>query len=875
MATRILAQAAGPADLAGDIVVVPTARAKRDLEAHLAHLGGAELPSPTIVTATELPGLLLVLASPLPSALQRRLAVACALRRAPRSVLTALLHESALPRDDAARFLLAGGIARTLQEIASFARTTEDVARAAELLPGLSSVGRWRALVEVERLQIEALSASGLSHEGTALESARQTGDYVRPRRVTFVGTPDVPPALVALVVATGAPTTVFVQADAVHAARFDAHGIFLPDAWETAVIALPDERLLFADGPREQAEIAAQVAAEVAQSRPERTVIVGSTDPGDHPALVGRFVAAGMILRNAGGRAVASSLPAAALAAARDLLAEGTVASLSAFVRHPDIERALGKRGAPFAADLLDGGLSRSPSRAAATALDRTEPLLQAAVQALLEPLVERGKGGIPRFLGSLFGGAPSASTEARAVGALVEIAKGIAEAPLGLRISAGPGGALSVVLAALEDASVPGAADDRALDLVGFLELPLAEADVLIVTGVAAGRWPAAPPEDPLLPEPLRRAAGLHDARRSLARDAHAFLVVTGGHREAIVVAPLATSGGDALGVSRLVLGGPPAVAARRLLAAYRRPAPKPSRARAGVTVSGFRVPHLPPLDPRPTRFAVTAFRDFLACPYRFALRHLYGLSAVETDPAELDPAAFGNLVHAVLQDFGESIHKDETNASAIAAFCSQRLDHHVEALTFGAPTAAVVIQAEQARDRLRSFALAQAAHRGEGFRIERVEQRVEALDVFGGITLVGRIDRIDRHDDGRVLLLDYKTSDRAKTPEASHRKRGEWVDLQLPLYRHLAQALGYHPPFLLGYASLPREQASFSLATWTAEVLAGADELAQLCVDRIRLDPLPSAPVSPPPPFADLYAGICQDRAIADDDDEEEGW
>jgi ATP-dependent helicase/nuclease subunit B len=209
-------------------------------------------------------------------------------------------------------------------------------------------------------------------------------------------------------------------------------------------------------------------------------------------------------------------------------------------------------------------------------------------------------------------------------------------------------------------------------------------------------------------------------------------------------------------------------------------------------------------------------------------------------------------------------------------IAEFCLERLAFHLAATTFGAPTAAAEIQAEQAKARLRSFAEVQARHRADGYRIAKVEAQTDTDEALRRMTVRGRIDRIDVHEDGRVLLLDYKTHDRISKPESSHQKRGEWVDLQLPLYRHLAKEMGFSAGdrgFLLGYASLPRDRAAFTLASWSEEELRAADGVAQTIVDKVLDEPLPTAPVSPPPRYSETFAGICRDGSLTDDEEEDE--
>jgi ATP-dependent helicase/nuclease subunit B len=128
--------------------------------------------------------------------------------------------------------------------------------------------------------------------------------------------------------------------------------------------------------------------------------------------------------------------------------------------------------------------------------------------------------------------------------------------------------------------------------------------------------------------------------------------------------------------------------------------------------------------------------------------------------------------------------------------------------------------------------------------------------AFEVDGRpVLLRGRIDRIDHNPTtGEWAVFDYKTSDRGEDPERTHRRgRGEekrWVDLQLPLYRHLLPAIRRDdgspliPPdavdrVRLGYLLLPRdlEGVGAAFADWGAEDLALADETARDVVRAIR--------------------------------------
>jgi hypothetical protein len=137
----------------------------------------------------------------------------------------------------------------------------------------------------------------------------------------------------------------------------------------------------------------------------------------------------------------------------------------------------------------------------------------------------------------------------------------------------------------------------------------------------------------------------------------------------------------------------------------------------------------------------------------------------------------------------------------------------------------------------------------------------------------TVQGRIDRIDYHETQRKLcVVDYKTADSGDKPQQTHRKGDEWIDLQLPLYRHLVRAaklpvgVSTDLPIELGYIVLPLDLKSVGLilADWDEAMLRSADEKAREIVQAIR-DQRFWPPVTPPPDFFDEVAAICQDRRM----------
>jgi RecB family exonuclease len=223
-------------------------------------------------------------------------------------------------------------------------------------------------------------------------------------------------------------------------------------------------------------------------------------------------------------------------------------------------------------------------------------------------------------------------------------------------------------------------------------------------------------------------------------------------------------------------------------------------------------------------------------------------------------------------VLEAFGRSELSASTAADKIAALLNHALDDLVRERYGADPLPVIQVQVEQLRTRLMAFAQWQAGWAGQGWRIECVEQEPEdgaaAIPVDGEpMFLRGRIDRIDVNEwTGERAVFDYKSSNNPDGPEKTHQSKGEWIDLQLPLYRHLAAGLGIDGPVRLGYIVLPKDpkQVQGILATWTEDDLREADRKAEDVVRGIRAEAF-WPPTMPPPPWFDEFAAICQDGQL----------
>jgi len=383
------------------------------------------------------------------------------------------------------------------------------------------------------------------------------------------------------------------------------------------------------------------------------------------------------------------------------------------------------------------------------------------------------------------------------------------------------------------------------------------------------------------PFLPHRMHELLGLLDNPGRRARDLFHLQTILATRPDTLLVAGRRDASGNPLRPSRLLLAEDAGTVARRLLSSLKPHGEEPdldsgvsppdaTEARESspgdrgseAAGEGFILPPEPWLSFRevPTKISVTDFRGLLADPYRFALERVLRLEDASDQLRELDGTGFGDLAHEVLETFGRSEVRHVAELEPVRGAMMEILDAEARSRFGARPLPAVRIQVEQLRARLVAFAEWQAAWTRDGWRIRAVEATpadgAMPFDVDGTpIQLSGKVDRVDVNErTGECLVLDYKTGDRAKSPEQVHRsgRQGEkvWVDLQLPLYLHMASSLldernervippGPVEQVRAGYLHLSRDtkEVGVDLAEWSAAELDDALETARRAVRTLR--------------------------------------
>ncbi|SFC36266.1 ATP-dependent helicase/nuclease subunit B [Polaromonas sp. OV174] len=180
--------------------------------------------------------------------------------------------------------------------------------------------------------------------------------------------------------------------------------------------------------------------------------------------------------------------------------------------------------------------------------------------------------------------------------------------------------------------------------------------------------------------------------------------------------------------------------------------------------------------------SRLSASSYDDLRRCPYRFFALRQFKLQESDELESELGKRDFGNWLHGLLRHFHEALQATPTSErsarlrmiDAAAELSTKELGlSDSEFLPFAAAWAPV-------RDGYLDWLV---EHEATGAQFESAESWHEMP--LGELTLLGKMDRIDRHADGHILLLDYKTEPRTTTAERI--KNGQ-EDTQLAFYAAL---------------------------------------------------------------------------------------
>jgi exodeoxyribonuclease-5 len=366
------------------------------------------------------------------------------------------------------------------------------------------------------------------------------------------------------------------------------------------------------------------------------------------------------------------------------------------------------------------------------------------------------------------------------------------------------------------------PEAEHEASLQVMGLLEAAAAPFDAVWVMGMNDQAWPPPARSNALLPAAAQRQAG---APNSCSRVQAEFALVL--HRRILHCAPHVVfswsrrDGERELRPSPLLAGMPKW---------YDAPAPALalSQQLAEPAIMEWLDDHLAPpvLEGEQVRGGTGLLKAQAICPAWAYYRYRLGARALEEAVDGLDSVERGSLLHAVLQCFWNGrdsvwLHALDEVAlqEAILAAIEQGLSQYSATLERVLPMQFLVLERQRLQALLTSW-LALELQRPP-FAVQECERRVR-LEIAGiGVELT--LDRVDALQDGRLVVLDYKTGAAVSHTSWAQQRISE---PQLPIYAALA--LSGDQVAAVCFARIRAEEQKFLGVAAEAELLPGVKSL-----------------------------------------------
>jgi ATP-dependent helicase/nuclease subunit B len=335
----------------------------------------------------------------------------------------------------------------------------------------------------------------------------------------------------------------------------------------------------------------------------------------------------------------------------------------------------------------------------------------------------------------------------------------------------------------------------------IYGLLEARLQSADLLICAGLNEGSWPQLPQPDPWLAPHIRQKLEMPGLDRNIGLSAHDLASALGASEVVLTRARRDRSGptiasrfvlrlqalfGDRLKIERDALRYARQLDhPKRQEAAYPRPAPEPAAAQRKVAIS------------------ITQMDMLKADPFAFYARNILRCAPLKPVDADPDPAWKGTLVHKIIEDWTSAGNRSPNSLVDFAA--NAFADKSVT------PVLRLLWQ-PRIMAGLRWVASEIEANAAQGRQIAANEAKAEGE--ISGIRIHGRIDRIDQHANGQLVVVDYKTGG----PPAKGKVNTGYA-LQLGLAGYLIETKGVKEASgeVSGYEywSLAKKNGSFGYA------------------------------------------------------------
>lgn len=324
--------------------------------------------------------------------------------------------------------------------------------------------------------------------------------------------------------------------------------------------------------------------------------------------------------------------------------------------------------------------------------------------------------------------------------------------------------------------------------LKILGPIEARLNRFDVTIIGEVNEGIWPKQASSDPWMSRPMKKDFGFPMPEKAIGVMGLDFCQLLGGDEVYLTRAERVQ--GTPMVKSRWWMRLETVLKALEVKiesledVIYRLTAKKLDEPETFVRIAAPEP--RPPVAARPRELSASAVEMWMRDPYSVFAKYILRLKPLDEINRELNVADYGNIVHAVLEEFNNeysSAFPENAREILIALghkhFANNNIGTEIRAFWWPnfEKTVDWIVQKEK-------------AYRSDIRQVHNeVKGRMALAAPAGDFVLTAKADRIDETDDGRVNVIDYKTGKARSVKEVE-----KGFAPQLPIEGLIAQAGGF---------------------------------------------------------------------------------
>lgn len=295
--------------------------------------------------------------------------------------------------------------------------------------------------------------------------------------------------------------------------------------------------------------------------------------------------------------------------------------------------------------------------------------------------------------------------------------------------------------------------------LKILGPIEARLTRFDVTIIGGVNEAIWPKAAGFDPWLSRPMKKDFGFPQPEKAIGIMARDFAEFLGGgevyltRSERVQGTPMVCSRWWLrLETVLKALGYEPNSLEDVLFRLIARDLDKPKE---NIRIAP--PAPMPPVSARPREISASNVELWMRDPYSIFAKYILKLRPLDEVNQDLSLADYGNIIHAVLEEFNNkypAVYPDNAEDELFALGCAYFAKNEIaqETKAFWWPNFEKTVKWLVEKER---------SYRQN---IKKVHNEVSGKIILqapaGEFILTAKADRVDETSDGRINIIDYKT-------------------------------------------------------------------------------------------------------------------